>query len=126
MTNQELLILMTAFIVKHFIVDFPMQQKYQYLNKGTFGHPGGILHAAFHYLGTMAVLSAFSNITNIFVAIGLAIFDGVIHYFVDWAKVNINKFYGWTATTSEMFWHLVGLDQLIHYMTYIGIIWYVI
>lgn len=126
MTNQELLILITAFLVKHFIVDFPLQQKYQYQNKGTFGHPGGILHAMLHYLGTLLVLTVFSPLTYIMVVVKLSMIDAIVHYFVDWSKVNINKHFGWTATTSEMFWHLVGLDQLIHYMTYIGIIWYVL
>lgn len=31
---------------KHFIVDFPLQAfPYQYQNKGTYGHPGGLLHS---------------------------------------------------------------------------------
>lgn len=125
MTNQELLILITAFLVKHFIVDFPLQQKYQYSNKGTLGHPGGILHALLHTCSTTGILMGFGLCTYP-IAILLGLVDGVVHYFVDWSKVNINKYFGWTATTSEMFWHLVGLDQLIHYMTYIGIIWYVL
>ena len=34
-------------MVKHALADFYLQTPYQYLNKGTYGHPGGLLHAAF-------------------------------------------------------------------------------
>lgn len=37
----ETLIFLT---VKHFIVDVILQNPYQYLNKGKFLHPGGLLH----------------------------------------------------------------------------------
>ena len=33
---------------KHAVADFYLQTAYQYLNKGTYGHPGGFIHAAIH------------------------------------------------------------------------------
>ena len=114
------LLIFTLLITKHFVVDFPLQAAYQYTNKGTYGHPGGILHAGMHGVGTWLCLLPFSTIAGI-----LAIADMVIHYHIDWAKMSINKHYGWGPNTHEQFWWLLGLDQFLHYLTYIGIlVWY--
>ena len=40
---------------KHTAADFFLQTPYQYLNKGTYGHPGGLLHAAIHAVLTPLV-----------------------------------------------------------------------
>ena len=111
------LLIFTLLITKHFVVDFPLQAAYQYTNKGTYGHPGGILHAGLHGIGTFLCLMVFSPF-----AVLLGIFDMVIHYHIDWAKMNINSKMGWGPTTHEQFWWLLGLDQLLHYLTYVGII----
>lgn len=47
-----LTLLIFLLFTKHFIVDFPLQWEYQWKNKGTYGHPGGIIHAALHGIGT--------------------------------------------------------------------------
>ena len=53
-------LLLIALLTKHLIVDFPLQAfPYQYKNKGTYGHPGGLLHAGLHLLGTFLVLVFF-------------------------------------------------------------------
>jgi hypothetical protein len=113
----ELLILLTLFQIKHFICDFPLQKPYQFLNKGIYGHFGGILHAFIHGLGTVMILSFFTPHAAIFATI-----DMILHYHIDWAKVKINKYYGLKADNSEKFWWLLGLDQMLHQLTYIGII----
>ena len=106
--------------VKHFIVDFPMQQPYQWMNKGTYGHPGGLLHAGLHGLGTFVCFVAF--LISWQWAVLCAVVDAVIHYHVDWAKMNINKRYGWQADKHEQFWVLLGADQLAHSLTYVGLV----
>lgn len=112
--------------IKHFICDFPLQKPYQYLNKGTYGHGGGILHAAIHGIGTFIALSLFIYPTiwrewenPIFT---IAVIEAIVHYHIDWAKVKINKHYGWKCDNSEKFWYLLGFDQLLHQLTYIGIV----
>ncbi len=37
---MDILWLMTAFIIKHFVADFLLQRPYQLFNKGIYGHPG--------------------------------------------------------------------------------------
>ncbi len=117
--SQAVILLLTFFGIKHFIVDYPLQKPYQYLNKGTYGHPGGLLHAGLHGLGTIAALWIFADLPWLII---MAIFDMIVHYHVDWAKVKINKHFGWTANTHEEFWWLLGFDQLLHWLTYCVII----
>jgi hypothetical protein len=123
MTATTVLLLLTLLFVKHFIIDFPLQKPYQWQNKGTYGHPGGLLHSGLHAGGTLFVLAFFISFP---LAVLLGFLDGIIHYHVDWAKMNLNKKLGYGPTTHEEFWTLLGLDQLAHALTYIGIVFLVI
>lgn len=118
-----MLYLLTLLVIKHFIIDFPAQLPYQWMNKGTYGHPGGIIHAALHALATFYCLIAFGMFTNTPINYLLPIFIGefILHYHIDWAKMNINKHYGWECNKHAAFWTLTGFDQLLHHLTYIGI-----
>jgi hypothetical protein len=112
------LTLVLLLCLKHFVVDYPLQRRYQYSNKGTYGHPGGILHAALHGIGTYACLYWWAPQAAVY----LGFVDMVLHYHIDWAKVYINTRFGWGPTTHEEFWILLGFDQLLHMLTYVFII----
>jgi hypothetical protein len=116
---MTLFYLLIALQLKHFIIDFPLQTRYQWSNKGTYGHPGGILHAALHGLGTGAILLYFTG--NGSLAVLLAALDTIVHYHIDWAKMRINARMGWTPANPN-FWVLLGLDQFLHQLTYILIV----
>jgi hypothetical protein len=115
------LILLSLLFTKHFIVDFPLQKSYQWKNKGTYGHPGGLIHAWLHAICTYIIIYFIFKDAGLAWIIG--IIDGFIHYHIDWAKMNINKRYNWGANTHEQFWILMGLDQYLHAMTYIGLVY---
>lgn len=117
---MEILLVFTLLAVKHFIIDFPLQREYQWRNKGTYGHPGGIEHSGLHALGTAIVFALFIPVLP---AVVLGLIDGVIHYHIDWAKMNINARKGWKPDTHPEFWVLLGLDQLLHTLTYIFLIY---
>jgi hypothetical protein len=117
------LLLMTFLSLKHLIIDFPLQPRYQYSNKGKYGHFGGLLHSFLHGVGTIICLFAFAPLTLVAL---LGILDAVLHYHIDWAKVNINAKMGWGPTTHEEFWWLLGVDQFFHMMTYVLLIWMVV
>ena len=119
-----LITLMLLLQVKHFVIDFPLQTKYQWSNKGTYGHSGGLLHAMLHGFGTFLCIAIV--VLDIPSAIILSFADMIIHYHIDWAKMNINKKMAWGPTTHEQFWWLLGLDQLLHQVTYIGMICYLV
>lgn len=124
MTVYVICWIFAGLFLKHFICDFPLQGPYQYLNKDNYGHIGGILHAGIQGLGTVIVLTLFGLWIEIALIniILIGIIETVIHYHVDWVKMNLNKKLNLKPDNSEQFWWLLGLDQLVHYLTYIGII----
>lgn len=122
---KYVLFLTLLFSIKHFVVDYLLQKKYQYSNKGTYGHPGGLLHAGLHGVGTFLVLMG-GSLVMLPVVILLSLMDSVLHYHIDWAKTNINKKMGWGPDTHEEFWWLMGLDQLLHSLTYVLIIYLIV
>ena len=105
--------------VKHFVCDFIIQTPYQFLNKGTYGHPGGVIHAGLHALTSMVI---FLLITPSF-ALGAAIVIGefILHYHIDWTKEQTVKRKKWVFPQSE-FWWVFGFDQFLHQFTYLGIV----
>jgi hypothetical protein len=107
--------------IKHFICDFPLQANpWLYRNKGTYMHPGGIAHAGIHALGTLLVLAPFiGSLSMLYAAL-----DMLVHYHIDWAKMNISKRYDLQPNNSERFWILLGFDQLLHHITYFVIIYF--
>lgn len=120
MNTSVLFWFLLAFQVKHLLADFFLQPAYQYQNKGTYLHRGGIDHALTHAVGTALLLLVFElSFPFVFLA---AVLDAVIHYHIDWAKVNLCKYFGWTPTNSEKYWYLLGVDQFLHQLTYVGII----
>lgn len=112
--------LLTALLFKHFICDFPLQRRYQYSNKGTYGHPGGLLHALIHAVGTALVFSVFASPIT---ALLLAVIDACIHYHIDWAKNRYNHWRNLTPGSGDGFWILFGLDQFAHQLTYVLLVW---
>ncbi len=120
---SEVLWLLVLLQVKHFVCDFPLQWKYQYANKGAYGHPGGTLHAGIHTVASYAVLAFFVPLDAAFVA---ALVEGAIHYHIDWAKMRLNAHFEWGPLTHERFWWLLGFDQLLHQLTYVAMIWAVL
>lgn len=123
MTLNDILILFLLFTIKHFIVDFPLQGEFQWKNKGTYGHLGGILHAGLHTFATFLILIFF---LSFWYSLVLSLLDGLIHYHVDYLKMKINQITGWKSDKDPEFWWLLGVDQLLHYLTYIFIIYLII
>lgn len=113
-----MLILLCLLFVKHFVVDFLLQRPYQYENKGTYGHWGGIQHAGLHGLFTFAI---FAYLSNPLVGILFGAADMVTHYHIDWATTKLTAKFE-LGPTHEKFWWLFGLDQLLHALTYIGLV----
>jgi hypothetical protein len=46
----------------------------------------------------------------------------LFHYHVDWLKERYVKSNGLTAGDA-WFWHAIGVDQLLHGLTYVAIVW---
>lgn len=119
--NATVFTLLALFGIKHFIADFVMQYPYMIREKGIYGATGGLHHAFVHASLTFFVL-VFACVTdaNGFIIIALSALDFVLHYHIDYFKQQLNR--GLTAADRQ-FWIYLGLDQALHYLTYIGIIY---
>jgi hypothetical protein len=119
--QTTILFTLFALFVKHFICDFPLQTTpWMYRNKGSYLHPGGIAHAALHGIGTFIVMA----FVDVKVALIAALFDWLVHYHIDWAKMNLNARFNLKPDNSEWFWIALGFDQLLHHATYFIIVYY--
>jgi hypothetical protein len=113
-----LLVVLTILQIKHAICDYPLQNLYQLQNKGTYGHPGGFLHAGLHVIGTATVFLAVTP--TLWLGAAILVGEFVFHYHVDWAKDKWIKARGYTPVDRE-FWWAIGFDQLLHHLSYIVI-----
>ena len=115
-----ILLAFVALAVKHTIADYVLQTPFQFTNKGTYGHPGGLLHAGIHALLTVPV---FFILPPSSLGLAAAIIGGeyVLHYHLDWSKEQLTMRYKLTQKNA-LFWNLFGLDQLCHLLTYVAII----
>lgn len=108
---------------KHAVADFMLQNEYQVSNKMKFGHPGGMLHALIHAVLTLPVFlilpARYEVVATVFVA------ELVFHYSVDYIKERIMLRYGWKPDNAR-FWWALGVDQLVHNMTYLSIVAYLV
>ena len=105
--------------VKHFYVDFVIQTDEQVRGKGIYLNWAGITHSLNHGIGTFII---FFIISDVGTALAVGLVDAVIHYHIDWAKMNINKHKGYTPA-DPMFWTWLGADQLAHSLTYVWLAW---
>lgn len=123
-TVQEfILLVIVGLLLKHFVADYLLQFAWMIGGKGNFSSPGGYVHAAIHALGSAVVLWLASVPTIILIALIGAEF--VIHYLLDYLKV----FYSKDISSTEqphLFWALNGLDQFLHHLTYVAMVYVVI
>lgn len=115
------LVIITLLIIKHFFADFVLQMDYMVMQKGSYGERGGLDHSAIHACFTAVIAWMFIPFLGTVLLIGLV--DGIIHYHIDWAKMNITR--GLTPK-DKPFWVWLGVDQLLHYLTYVGITFWIL
>lgn len=102
--------------VKHLLCDFFLQTSHQIENKGTYGHPGGLIHAGIHMLGTLPVFLVYP--VSLTAGVVILTLEFIVHYHIDWLKNVIGNHYGWT-TRDAAYWWAFGTDQFLHQITYL-------
>jgi hypothetical protein len=105
--------------IKHLLVDFINQSGNEIRKKGIYGDLVGMYHSAKHGIGTaicaLLVLALELDYYNFIFAFMLGNIDFILHYHIDWYKSN----YGESNPNKKEFWNWLGLDQMLHQMTYI-------
>ena len=115
--------LLVIYQLKHFVADFPLQREYM-LRKGIdswqFLLPL-LTHCSVHGLGTLIIV-LFLNSSLWW----LAIFDFVVHFFVDRIKAAPKYLGRYNDLSRSSFWNILGIDQMVHHLTHIYIIWWIV
>lgn len=115
-----ILLSMLVFQLKHFLCDFLLQTYDQIRFKGKYLHPAGLLHAGLHMLGSIPALYILTHAPLTILILIVAEF--VIHYHTDYAKARLDSALR-LNDQNALYWAIFGGDQLIHQLTYIGMIY---
>jgi hypothetical protein len=113
--------LLALLLVKHCLCDFVFQTPWQLSQKGTYGAPGGLVHAGSHVTGTFIALLAVMPSPSVIMTVLVAEF--VVHYHIDWVKEQVVR--RCEIREGARFWNAIGVDQLLHNLTYLAILVYV-
>lgn len=112
---------MAYLLVKHAAADFILQTETQRREKGTYGATGGLTHSLTHIVLTAPVFVLLPAAAPGMLAALLAT-EFVLHYHIDWVKEQIVRRNAWTSRDTP-FWWAIGVDQLLHGLSYVGLIW---
>jgi hypothetical protein len=126
---QLILLSMLVFQVKHFLADFVLQTYDLVRNKGKYLHPAGLIHAGIHVVGSVPALLILTQspighgpaADAIPIAI-LLVGEFLVHYHTDWTKAQVDARLR-LNDTSGLYWAIFGTDQLVHQLTYLGMIY---
>lgn len=120
MQGAYLLIGLLAWLqFKHFVADYLMQPAWILRGKGNLLHPGGYVHAGLHALGSLPALVLLELDRGWIAALVLGEF--AVHFAIDHLKaVHAHK--KPAAMTTRAYWAAHGADQLLHHLTYTGIL----
>jgi hypothetical protein len=99
--------------IKHWYIDFVNQSDDEVAHKGIYLSWRGVKHSLKHGLATAAIFFFFIEIEG---ALLLGLIDFVLHYHIDYCKMH----YGNRDIKTKAFWAQLGLDQMAHQLTYIG------
>lgn len=112
--------------IKHFVFDWWFQTAEEVEHKGIFLDPKGITHSLKHGIGTAACLCLARTLPGAGISpeaiIQLSLLDLSVHYTLDWSKQNISSSLSLTPS-GKGFWVLMGLDQLLHQLTYLLLVY---
>lgn len=103
--------------LKHWLVDFYFQTNEMVKGKAIYGNKYGMVHSFQHGLMMFLVVGLF---TDFKLACMFAVVDAIIHYHIDWFRMN----YGSGDVKDKSFWMHFGLDQMAHQITYLILAFY--
>ena len=107
---------LVLFETKHFVCDFVLQTRYQKQGKGIYGHPGGLIHAGLHAVGSLPAILLLTLSPLLIAALVVAEF--AVHYHIDWLKLAILRRRA-LLPEGALYWVVFGADQFLHQMNYV-------
>ena len=114
-------IIFAAFLVKHFLADFPLQFPFMVIGKGK--EKDWILplfaHASIHGILTFLILIVVTK--NVLFSLSVSLLEIIVHLSIDRVKASPYLLGRFKDTSKPVFWWCLGLDQLAHGLCYVAI-----
>ncbi len=117
---QMTFLLLIIYQIKHYIADFPLQR--EYMLKKTRAEWDFLLPLATHCLVHASLTLVICLYFN-FSLWWLAILDFVVHFILDRLKSGPRYLGRFNDLKTSGFWNVLGLDQMLHHLTHIYIIY---
>jgi len=114
------LLLFCLLQIKHMFADYFLQTPRMLSGRSTYLHMGRAQHAAVHALLSIPVFLVVG--ANFGFVLALAAAEWVVHFHLDWAKANYSEKRGLNPTQA-LFWFAFGVDQALHQLTYVAMVW---
>lgn len=118
---MEPVLVLILLMIKHAIADLLLQTLRPPCDKTDYIGKGLHWHAFDHSILTLLVLIHFVGWD---MAIVLAVVDYIIHMHIDFIKSTICKRIN-IIRQDVAYWRIQTLDQIAHYLTYYGIVYYI-
>ena len=113
-------LMLCLLLLKHMFADFYLQTPKTLAGRGEYFHLGRAQHAAVHVAGSVIVFAVFGA-PLLFILI-VAALEWIIHFNIDFVKASYSD-KNRLEPSQAAFWRAAGLDQLMHNLTYVAMVW---
>ncbi len=113
-------LMLCLLLIKHMFADYYLQTPKMLSGRGEYFHLGRAQHAGVHVVGSVVVLLMFGAPLRFILII--AALEWIIHFNIDFVKARYSDKKR-LEPTQAAFWRAAGLDQLMHNLTYVAMVW---
>lgn len=106
--------------IKHMFADYYLQTPKMLAGRGEYFHAGRAQHAAVHVVGSVIVFLLFGAPLSFILIV--AALEWIVHFNIDFAKAAYSDKKK-LQPSQAAFWRATGLDQLMHNLTYVAMVW---
>ena len=117
---ETALILLVLLQVKHLFADYFLQTRRMLTGRDEYLHLGRAQHAGLH--GILSVVALLLVGAAPLITLVICLIEAVVHYHIDWAK-GMHSTARQHGPTDASYWRAFGVDQLLHQLTYVAMIW---
>lgn len=117
---STLFVLLILLQVKHMFADYFLQTPKMLAGRGQYLHMGRAQHAGVHVIGSLIVLLVMG--TPVVPLLVLLAGEWIVHFHIDFWKAS-HSHKRQLAPDQAAFWQAFGIDQLLHQLSYLGMVW---
>jgi len=119
-TVATILLLFCLLQIKHMFADFFLQTPRMLTGRCSYLHLGRAQHAAVHAL--LSILAYLVIGASFGFILALVAAEWAVHFHIDWAKARYSEKHALRPDQAR-FWQAFGVDQTLHQLTYIAMVW---